>query len=195
MTGTEQHIDQGEVVARAEVCTVSLEAAQVVASGPLFAELGDPDSMLYKVAAKRSAALPEGNRLGIVPALLTDPTRSGVVVARYLQQEGRLPDQIAGQGADQMVTLWAVEAKKADIPPLLVPEGAEEAAMDVADRMQMRGDGPVIFSRERAGEVPVNPKSRFFITGGARGANRQRIQTAMALKDAHPDHGSYYCDH
>lgn len=161
------------------VSEASLIAARAVFD-PLMAELSNPTSVLYEVAADRASRMPEDAKLGISPSLLVDPTRSGIVVPRYQLQGGELPANVRVTTPEQAVVLWTVQSKDS-VPKLRVPEGKGQAVMEVADKMQMRGGGLVIFAREEAAQVPVSPRTLIKIDGAARNANRERITTALAL--------------
>lgn len=170
------------LVEEPEICHASLEAAALVAR-PLLAELSDAGSVLYRVASDRIAGLPVEDRLGVAPLLLTDPSRSGVVVERYRLQSGELPEDASADDAEKMAALWASDT--AAIPPLKVPEGAEPQVMDLADRLQMRGGGPVIFAREEIAEMAHERRTLLQVTGAANNANRQRVESALAYVEVH----------
>lgn len=56
--------------------------------------------------------------------------------------------------------------------------------MALADAMQMRGGGPVIFERAEAGRVPCTKRTLLKIDGGARNALNERIETALSYVEA-----------
>ncbi len=173
----------GEQAATDEVCQASLEAAQQIAA-PILAELADPESVLYAVASDRISGLPPEQRLGVAPLLLTDPSRSGVVVERWRLQGGELPaDASDADDPEKMVALWS--SKTTDIPPLRVPEGADEPVMDIADRLQMRGGGSIVFAREEIGEMEKQPRTLLQVVGAANRANIERTKSALAYAEAH----------
>src|SRR4051794_17973827 len=112
MTGAGEWIHEG-VNGRPEICAVSLETARNIAR-PIFDALQDGSSVLYAVASKRMAGMPLESGLDIAPLLLNDPARSGVVVERYRQQHGALPDDASDSNPARMTVLW--EAQVAQIP-------------------------------------------------------------------------------
>jgi hypothetical protein len=160
-------------------CEASIKATQQVID-PLLAELGDPRSVFYDIAAERVAHADPETRLGIVPSLLVDPLRSSVRVARHRLQDGGLPADAAPATADEAVVLWYALDKNA-IPELRVPESMEERVMAVADSIQMRGGGPLIFHRGEVARLGVTDNTVVHIKGAARNACRERIQTALAV--------------
>lgn len=180
MVGPDERL--GELAAEPEICGASVEAAAQIAR-PLLVELGRPDSVLYRVVSERIAGLPVESRPGIVPLLLTDPSKSGVVVERWRLQGGELPEDAAENDPEKMVALWS--SKAAELPPLKVPEGADEQVMTLADELQMRGGGPVVYAREEVGEMKPLPDTLLQVVGAANNANRQRLQSALAYAEAH----------
>ena len=130
--------------------------------------------------------MPVEERFGIAAALSVDPRRTGVVVPRFVQQAGELPADAITSDPDEQVSLWVATA--ANIPKLEVPNGWDAEIMAVADRLEMRGGGPHIYSREEAEQVAVHHDSIIRINAAARGASRQRILTALELKKIHPEH-------
>jgi hypothetical protein len=66
-----------------------------------------------------------------------------------------------------------------------VPEGGDDQVMAIADAMEMRGGGPVIFAREEVGEMEKRPHTLLHVVGAANNANRQRVQSALAYAEAH----------
>ncbi|HUD10135.1 MAG TPA: hypothetical protein VMR28_00500 [Candidatus Saccharimonadales bacterium] len=177
MTGAEQ------LVGEPEVCQASLEAASQI-SGPILSELSNHESILYIVSADRLAGLPVEDRLGIAALLHPDPAKSGVIVERWRLQEGRLPHDASDDGApERMVALWA--ANVAAIPRLKVPEGAESEVMNLGDKLQMRGGGPVVFAREEINKMQRLPKTLVKIDGAANNAPFERIKSALAYAEIH----------
>jgi len=162
------------------VCEVSLAAAKGI-SDSLMTEMGHSTSVLYAAIADRNARMKPEARLGIGPALLVDPTRSGVV-PRHLLQSGEVPKAVPGMTLEQAVMLWTVESKD-EIPKLRVPKGEGPRLMAVADALQMRGGGPTIFAREEVALVPHTEKTLVKIDGAANNANWERVATALAYAD------------
>lgn len=165
------------------VCTVAVDAARTLYR-PLQQELSQPNSILYEAVANRWSGLAEEARFGIGRLLLTDPLKSGVVFERYRIQSGSTPSEGVDESSiERTVALWA--NNNAAIPKLTVPIGADERVMTVADSLQMRGGGPVVFSREQAFEVPLAPSTVLHIVGAANNAPRERVQTAIDYVEVH----------
>jgi len=117
-------------------------------------------------------------QVGMAPLLLADPSRSGARVPRYAMQSGEMPQASAAATPEQAMVLWRGSVE--GMPKLRVPEGEAGRVMDLADRMQMWGGGPVIFERFEVNQMPeVTPNTLVKLDGGARGAPRQRIITAV----------------
>lgn len=174
-----------------ETCRVSLDAA-IQIGRPLLTELSNPQSVLYQVSAERLAGLPTEDLLGISTLLLTDPSKSGVVVERWRLQGGRLPeDAVDDNSPEKTVLLWASEAAK--IPPLKLPVGMEADLMTLADKLQMRGSGPIIYSREHierydrssVEQMQKLPRTLLKIDGAANLANVERIKSALSYVEVH----------
>lgn len=179
-----------ELLQSPEVCEASIDATRNI-THQFLGEFERPDSIIYDVIADRAARMPDEERLGLVPGFLLDPSKSGVVVARWEQQEGKLPDYATADDPDRMVVLWA--AASGSIPPLTVPEGGGPKVMNFADRLGMRGaepiiengGQPVIFERSEVERMPVGPNTLLNVAAGAKGAGRERIRTAKAIVEAH----------
>src|SRR5665213_1263884 len=174
-----------------ETCRVSLDAA-IQIGRPLLTELSNPQSVLYQVSAERLAGLPTEDLLGISTLLLTDPSKSGVVVERWRLQGGRVPeDAVDDNSPEKTVLLWASEAAK--IPPLKLPVGMEADLMTLADKLQMRGSGPIIYSREHierydrssVEQMQKLPRTLLKIDGAANLANVERIKSALSYVEVH----------
>jgi hypothetical protein len=175
----------GEQTITHEVCQASIEAARAI-WGQLETEFQNPESVLYDVVALRAAGMPAEQGFGLTAMLLTDPARSRVVVERYRIQAGELPSDATVGDPEAMLSIWAAESRS--IPKLKIPEGREPAVMELADKAQMRGGGPVIFSREQAADMVINPKTKFIQVGAANKANCERVKTVLALHEAHRDY-------
>ena len=172
-----------QLAAQAEICAASLEAARQIVA-PLNAELSNPDSVLYRVVAERIAGGGAENQLGIAPLLSVDPMGTGVIVERYRMQTGELPtDATDDSSPERMVAMWASDGKK--LPRLQVPEGSEPAVMTLADKLHLRGGGPVIFAREEVAQVPLGPNTLLHVSGAANNAPRERLTSALAYLEAH----------
>ncbi len=159
------------------VCEVSLGAAETLL-GPLQDDLRNSKSVVHAVVADRLARMSAEGQFGIAPLFLTDPSRSGVRLPRHAMQSGEMPESSQGMTPEQAVVLWA--APKEALPKLRVPEGEDARVMNLADRMQMRGGGPIVFERSEVGNVPLTPNTLVRIDGGAKNAPRERIRTAIA---------------
>lgn len=165
-----------------QVCPVSLESARQI-TGPLLEQVTDPFSVVYTVANDRASRMQPGSRLGIAPILHVDPSRSGANAARYMFQNGEMPVGSV-DSPEQAVILWMTK-DKGDVPPLRVPDGESDRVMGLADEMQMRGGGPLIYAREEVENIDVAYNEVRIISAGANRANRERIRTAMEIARHH----------
>lgn len=165
------------------VSPVAVEAARTIYTA-LSTELKDPDSVLYEAVATRWATMPEEAQFGIGRLLLTDPMKSGVTFERYRLQSGAIPESgVDDSSIERTVALWSTVGSA--VPKLVVPEGADERVMRVADSMQMRGGGPVVYSREQVAQVPVSDGTVLHVVGAANNAPRERVQSALAFIESH----------
>lgn len=181
MTGADEQLKPEQSTAEVTVCPVSLEVAQQI-TRPLLDALRDPESILYRVASERISGLPIEDVANLATLLVPDPSRSGVIVARYLQQAGKLPAEVTAS-PEKAVALWSANA--AGIPKLKVPEGADSAVMDLGDRLQLRGGGPIIFAREEVSRMVHLPNTLLHVKGGARNAMRERLDSALAYHEVY----------
>src|SRR5882672_9838508 len=106
MTGTgAENISGEQQVTQAEICTVSAEAAAQIA-GPIFTELENAKSVLYRTATERIAGLPLPDRLAIASLLHPDTARSGINVERWRLQGGKLHEEAANKASpNQAITI------------------------------------------------------------------------------------------
>lgn len=174
----------GEELANSVVVSpVAVEAARTIYRA-LHTELSDPNSVLYEAVASRWATMPAEAQFGIGRLLLTDPMKSGVTFERYRLQAGVVPETgVDDASIERTVALWS--AAGSAVPKLAVPDGADERVMRVADSLQMRGGGSVVYSRQEATNVPVSDTSVLHVVGAANNAPRERVQSALEFIEAH----------
>lgn len=151
----------------------------------LLADLSDPDGVLLATYNARLAASDAETKLGIAPSLHIDPSRSGVNVERWQMQSGLMPESANGD-AEQVLALWS--GKKSGLAPLKLPEEKGEAMMALADKMEMRGGGPFVYSREEAARVTIDDETTVHVHGGANKANIERLKTVLELLKHNPDY-------
>ena len=175
-----QVVDSSAEEIQLPVCEVSVAAA-IQMFDPMLADWRSSNSVICAVSADRMArsSTPDA-LLGIAPSLLVDPSRSGVRVPRYQLQEGKLPADAIPDTAEQAVVLWLAYDKD-DVAELRIPEGLSEGVWTLADAMQMRGGGPVIFHRGEANRLNVDGDTAVHVIGGANNAPRERIETTLTV--------------
>lgn len=152
------------------------ETAQIISN-----ELGYRNGCLMAAHAQRMAAMEPEHRLGLAPSL--HPRPDIVSAPRFQILSGEISSGEGAVSPEQFFSLVSIPNKK--LPPLKVPEGYDDETMDLANRLQLLGNGPDIFSRERAasGELPIKPDI-ILIHGGANKAPYERLTTALVVAEA-----------